>query len=147
MKSGKLSFANIDEYIGCFSEDIQAVLEELRSAIRKAAPTAVEKISYQMPAFALDGNLVYFAAYKNHIGFYPTSTGIKEFLPELTSYKTSKGAIQFPIGERLPLKLIARIVKFRVKENTEKKTKKPAKKTKTIRKKTKSGSIQKVRKK
>ncbi|TGL97447.1 DUF1801 domain-containing protein [Leptospira barantonii] len=119
MENKKLSFTNIDEYIRCFPEDIQTILEELRSAIQKAAPKAIEKISYQMPAFALGGNLVYFAAYKNHIGFYPTSSGIRAFLPELTSYKTSKGAIQFPIEEPLPLKLIAKIVKFRVKENTE----------------------------
>ncbi|MGJ4751451.1 iron chaperone [Leptospira kmetyi] len=117
MENKKLSFTNIDEYIRCFPEDVQTVLKELRSAILKAAPDAEEKISYQMPAFALGGNLVYFAAYKNHIGFYPTSSGIKAFLSELDSYKTSKGAIQFPIGQPLPLKLIARIVKFRVEQN------------------------------
>lgn len=117
MKSKKLNFKNIDEYINNFPKDLQDQLKKLRSTIRKAAPNAEEKISYQMPTFALYGNLVYFAAYKKHIGFYPTSSGIKEFQSELTEYKTSKGAVQFPIDQPLPLKLIAKIVKYRVKEN------------------------------
>ncbi|EMM99073.1 iron chaperone [Leptospira noguchii] len=119
MDSKKLNFKNINEYINLFPEDVQDKLRKLRSTIRKAAPNAEEKISYQMPAFALNGNLVYFAAYKKHIGFYPTSSGIKKFQTELTKYKTTKGAIQFPMDQPLPLKLIAKIVKYRIKENTQ----------------------------
>ncbi|EMJ86130.1 iron chaperone [Leptospira kirschneri] len=119
MKSKKLNFKNIDEYINLFPEDVQDKLRKLRSAIRKAAPNAEEKISYQMPVFALNGNLVYFAAYKKHIGFYPTSSGIKKFQSELNEYKTSKGAVQFPMDQPLPLRLIAKIVKYRIKENTQ----------------------------
>ncbi|EMJ97814.1 iron chaperone [Leptospira alstonii] len=124
MQSKKLDFKNIDNYINRFPEDTRKILEELRSVIRDAAPKAEEKISYQMPAFAFYGNLVYFAAYKKHIGFYPTSSGIRAFQSELTKYKTSKGAVQFPIDQPLPFKLIAKIVKYRVKENKEKKNKK-----------------------
>lgn len=119
MKSKKLNFKNIDEYINLFPEDVQDKLRKLRSTIRKAAPNAEEKISYQMPVFALNGNLVYFAAYKKHIGFYPTSSGIKKFQSELNEYKTSKGAVQFPMDQPLPLRLIAKIVKYRIKENTQ----------------------------
>ncbi|EKO15786.1 iron chaperone [Leptospira kirschneri] len=119
MKSKKLNFKNIDEYINFFPEDVQDKLKKLRSTIRKAAPNAEEKISYQMPVFALNGNLVYFAAYKKHIGFYPTSSGIKKFQSELNEYKTSKGAVQFPMDQPLPLRLIAKIVKYRIKENTQ----------------------------
>ncbi|EKP04575.1 PF08818 domain protein [Leptospira kirschneri str. 2008720114] len=119
MKSKKLNFKNIDEYINFFPEDVQDKLRKLRSTIRKAAPNAEEKISYQMPVFALNGNLVYFAAYKKHIGFYPTSSGIKKFQSELNEYKTSKGAVQFPMDQPLPLRLIAKIVKYRIKENTQ----------------------------
>ena len=109
---------NIDEYIAGFSKDIQATLQQLRTTINTAAPGATEVISYQMPAFKLNGNsLLYFAACKNHIGFYPTSSGIRAFSKELSVYKGSKGAVQFPIGQPLPLGLISRIVKFRVKEN------------------------------
>ncbi|EQA69723.1 iron chaperone [Leptospira noguchii] len=119
MDSKKLNFKNIDEYINLFPKDVQDKLRKLRSTIRKAAPNAEEKISYQMPTFVLNGNLVYFAAYKKHIGFYPTSSGIKKFQTELTKYKTTKGAIQFPMDQLLPLKLIAKIVKYRIKENTQ----------------------------
>ncbi|EMO53276.1 iron chaperone [Leptospira noguchii] len=119
MDSKKLNFKNIDEYINLFPKDVQDKLRKLRSTIRKAAPNAEEKISYQMPTFVLNGNLVYFAAYKKHIGFYPTSSGIKKFQTELTKYKTTKGAIQFPMDQPLPLKLIAKIVKYRIKENTQ----------------------------
>ncbi|EMO38783.1 PF08818 domain protein [Leptospira noguchii serovar Autumnalis str. ZUN142] len=119
MDSKKLNFKNINEYINLFPEDVQDKLRKLRSTIRKAAPNAEEKISYQMPAFALNGNLVYFAAYKKHIGFYPTSSGIKKFQTELTKYKTTKGAIQFPMDQPLPLKLITKIVKYRIKENAQ----------------------------
>lgn len=111
---------NIDEYIRNSPEDVRETLKKLRSTIQKAAPKAEEVISYQMPAFKYHGMLVYFAAFKNHIGFYPTSSGIKAFQNEFSDYKWSKGAVQFPMDEPLPLGLISRIVKFRVKENTEK---------------------------
>jgi Uncharacterized conserved protein len=107
-------------YIATFPESIQPMLKKLRTVIKEAAPEAEEKISYQMPAYMLRGPLVYFAAYKTHIGFYPTSSGIRNFQDELTDYKTSKGAVQFPINESLPYDLIRRIVKFRVEENSQK---------------------------
>jgi len=106
-----------DEYIANFPIHIQKILEELRSTIKKAAPEASEKISYQMPAFTLEGNLVYFAAHTNHIGFYPTSSGVEAFKKELAGFKISKGSIQFPLDKPLPLNLITKIVTFRVKEN------------------------------
>jgi uncharacterized protein YdhG (YjbR/CyaY superfamily) len=107
----------IDDYIARFPEEIQAMLKEIRMAVQKAAPMASEKISYRIPTFTLNGNLVHFAAFSHHIGFYPTSSGITAFKKELTGYKTSRGTIQFPFGEPLPLDLVTRIVKFRVKEN------------------------------
>ena len=113
----KSKFQNIDEYISLFPKDVQAILESLRQTIHKAAPKAEEAISYQMPTFKLNGNLVHFAAYKNHVGFYPTPSGIGAFKKELSKYKGSKGAVQFPIDEKLPLGLITKIVKFRVKED------------------------------
>jgi uncharacterized protein YdhG (YjbR/CyaY superfamily) len=111
---------NTDEYIEGFPLHVQQVLQELRHTIRKAAPDAEERISYQMPAFFLNGVLVYFAAYKKHIGFYPTASGIAKFREELSAYKSSKGAVQFSIDKPLPLELITRIVKLRLKENLEK---------------------------
>ena len=111
---------DIDGYIAAFPVHIQHILQKIRLTIKKAAPDALEKISYQMPAFTLKGILVYFAAHKNHIGFYPTSSGIKVFKDELAGYNFSKGAIQFPIDKPIPLKLITKIVKFRVEENLEK---------------------------
>ena len=110
----------IDEYIKDFSEDVQEKLEALRATIRKAAPDAEEIISYGMPTFYLKGNLVHFAAFKNHIGFYPAPAGIEAFNEELSPYKTSKGAAQFPIDKPLPLSLVSKIVKYRVKQNLEK---------------------------
>jgi uncharacterized protein YdhG (YjbR/CyaY superfamily) len=110
---------NVDEYIAGFPGDIQKILEEVRVTIKKAAPQAEEVISYSMPAFRQNGMLVFYAAHKNHIGFYPTSSGTTVFKEELTGYNTSKGAIQFPLGKPIPLDLITKIVKFRVKENTE----------------------------
>ncbi len=107
----------IDEYIAGFPRDVQAMLEQLRSAIRKAAPAATEKISYRIPTFYLNGNLVHFAAAKHHIGFYPTSSGVREFQSELSAYKTSKGAIQLPLNAPIPVALIRKIVQFRVTEN------------------------------
>ncbi len=107
----------IDEYLINFPANIQVILEELRATIRKAAPEATETISYQMPTFTLHGNLVHFAAYKNHIGFYPAPSGIAAFQKELASYKGAKGSVQFPLDQPLPLALISQIVTFRVKEN------------------------------
>ena len=116
-------FKSIDEYIGTFPTNVQSILQELRQTIGKAAPEAQEKISYQIPTFALQGNLVHFAAFKNHIGFYPDPSGIEAFKKELSRYKGAKGSVQFPINEPLPLSLISRIVKFRVKENLARKKK------------------------
>jgi uncharacterized protein YdhG (YjbR/CyaY superfamily) len=114
---GKIN--SINDYIQSFPIEIQKNLLKLRALIQKAAPEAIEKISYEMPTFYLSGNLVHFAAYKNHIGFYPTSSGIAEFTEELKDYKTSKGTVQFPINQPLPTELIQKIVKFRVNENTQ----------------------------
>lgn len=110
----------IDEYISSFPKNTQNILEEIRLTIRKAAPDAVEAISYAIPTFKLNGNLVHFAAFKNHIGFYPTPSGIEEFEKELSVYKQGKGSVQFPIDRPLPLELISKIVKYRVKKNSEK---------------------------
>lgn len=109
----------IDEYIASFTPDIQEILEKIRKTIRDAAPEAREAISYQMPTFKMHGNLVHFAAFKKHIGFYPTPSGIEAFENELAGYKTSKGAIQFPLDKPIPYELISRIVKFRVKEDVD----------------------------
>jgi len=117
MESNKVGFVSIDEYIATFPEEIQKILEELRATIKAAAPDAEEKINYQMPTFALKGNLVHFAAYKNHIGFYPAPSGIQAFTNELSIYTSAKGSVRFPIDEPLPLELISKIVKFRVAEN------------------------------
>ena len=110
-------FKTIDEYIASFPKDIQAKLSELRKAVREAAPQAEETISYQMPAFKQNGVLVYFAAFKNHISFFPTSSGVEKFKGKLSSYKTSKGTIQFPLNQPMPSDLVKEIVRFRVKEN------------------------------
>jgi uncharacterized protein YdhG (YjbR/CyaY superfamily) len=117
MESNKVGFNSINEYIATFPEEIQKILEELRATIKAAAPDAEEKISYQMPTFALHGNLVHFAAFKKHIGFYPTPSGIQAFKKELSIYEGAKGSIKFPIEKPLPLELISKIVKFRVAEN------------------------------
>ncbi len=120
MEGNKITYKSIDEYISNFPPEVQEILKRLRKVIKEAAPDAEEKISYQMPAFVLHGNLVYFAAYKNHIGFYPTSSGVDAFKHELSEYKTSKGTVQFPIKKSLPYELISKIVKFRVIENIKK---------------------------
>lgn len=117
MDSQKRAFRSIDEYIATFPADMRARLEAMRAAIRAAAPDAVERISYQMPTFAQEGNLVHFAALRDGIGFYPTSSGIAAFQDELARYNGSKGAVRFPISEPLPLELITRIVHYRVAEN------------------------------
>jgi uncharacterized protein YdhG (YjbR/CyaY superfamily) len=111
---------DIDEYIAGFPKGIQKNLNQIRATIKKAAPGAEETIKYAMPTFTLHGNLVYFAAFKNHIGFYPVPTGIDAFEKELSIYKTGKGSVQFPLDQPMPLGLIAKIVKFRIKENLEK---------------------------
>jgi uncharacterized protein YdhG (YjbR/CyaY superfamily) len=124
MESSKTTPKDIDEYIRLFPDDIQAPLQSLRQTIREAAPDAKETISYQMPAFKQNGILVYFAAFKKHIGFYPTSSGIEAFREELSAYEGSKGTVRFPIDKPLPLDLVRDIVKFRVQENLEKQRKK-----------------------
>jgi uncharacterized protein YdhG (YjbR/CyaY superfamily) len=116
----KKSFKNIDGYIAAFPPEMQALLEQVRTTIRNAAPEAEETISYEIPTFKLHGNLVHFAAFKTHIGFYPTPSGIEAFKTALSKYKGAKGSVQYPLDKPLPLDLIAEIVKFRVKENLEK---------------------------
>ncbi len=127
----KSDFKTIDAYIRTFPNDVQVLLQQLRETIQKAAPQAEEAISYQMPTYKLEGNLVHFAAYKNHIGFYPAPTGLKAFENEIAKYKHSKGAVQFPLDKPLPVGLITKIVKYRVKKNLEKvKVKKTSSKNK-----------------
>ncbi len=116
----KKNFTSIDEYIAAFPKETQKILKEIRAAIKAAAPNAEEKISYQMPTFFLNGNLIHFAAYKNHIGIYPTPSGTQAFKDEISRYQGAKGSIRLPIDEPMPLKLISRIVKFRVAENLQK---------------------------
>jgi uncharacterized protein YdhG (YjbR/CyaY superfamily) len=120
----------IDEYIQGFPPHVQAILSELRSTIRQAAPQAVEKIAYRIPTFYLNGNLVHFAAFQHHIGFYPAPSGIARFQKELKRYRSAKGSVQFPLDEPLPLELIAKIVEFRVAENSRKKAKRQRSKAK-----------------
>lgn len=119
MRTKQTSPKDIEEYIARFPEDIQEILEKLRMTIREAAPEAEERISYQMPTFALKGNLVHFAAHKSHIGFYPTPSGIEEFEKELSPYVGGKGSVRFPLDQPIPYDLISKIVRFRVKENLE----------------------------
>ena len=111
---------DIDKYIAGFTSDKQKLLKQLRGIIRKAAPEAQEAISYGMPAFKQNGMLVFFAAWKNHIGFYPTSSGIKAFKKDLSPFEVSKGTVQFSLDKPLPKGLVSKIVKFKVKENLEK---------------------------
>jgi uncharacterized protein YdhG (YjbR/CyaY superfamily) len=122
MEETKMTFTSIDEYILQFSPEIQEKLKTIRKVIKESAPEAQEKISYQMPAFVLHGNLVYFAAFKNHIGFYPTSSGIAAFKQELSEYKGAKGSVQFPHNKPIPYELIRKMVTFRVEENSKKAT-------------------------
>lgn len=119
MDKNKAGFSSIDEYIATFPPDIQKILEKIRAIVKAAAPEAQEKISYQMPTFFLNGNLVHFAAFKNHIGFYPTPSGIEKFKKELAGYQGAKGSVQFPLDEPIPYALISEIVKFRVEENSQ----------------------------
>ena len=113
-------FETVDQYISGFIPSTQTKLRQLRSVIRKTAPQAEECISYNMPTYKMNGPLVYFAGYKNHIGFYPLTTVLKVFKDELTSYKQSKGTVQFPLDKPIPLDLVRRMVSFRIKENQEK---------------------------
>lgn len=114
----------IDTYIAQFPEDVRIKLEEIRAIVRKHAPDAVEKISYGIPTFDLNGNLVHFAGYKAHVGFYPGASGIEAFQHEFTKYKWARGSVQFPLDKKLPKTLIAKMVKYRVVQNLEKGTKK-----------------------
>jgi len=120
MKDSNNVYNTIDEYIMTFPNKVQEKLKQIRQVIKAAAPDAEERISYQMPAFWLKGNLVYFTAFKNHIGFYPTGSGIDAFKKDLAKYKGGKGSVQFPLTKPLPLELINKIVKFRVSENLRK---------------------------
>jgi uncharacterized protein YdhG (YjbR/CyaY superfamily) len=116
--------SNIDEYIGAFPNDVQEILEKVRATIQKSAPDATEKISYSMPAFEQNGIVVYFAAFKNHIGLYALPSGHEAFATELSKYKSGKGSVQFPLDKPMPFDLITQIVQFRVKENMDKAKKK-----------------------
>lgn len=115
---------NIDAYIAGFPKDIQVILEQIRETIKQAAPEATEAIKYAIPTFMFKGNLVHFAAFKNHIGFYAAPSGNETFQKELSEYKQGKGSIQFPLDKPMPLSLISKMVKFRVQENIEKAKKK-----------------------
>jgi uncharacterized protein YdhG (YjbR/CyaY superfamily) len=127
MQPGK-GYQSVDEYIATFPPEIRALLQQVRATVRAAAPDAVERIAYQMPTLYQHGNVVHFAALKQHIGFYPTSSGVAAFASELGPYISTKGAIRFPLDRPLPLDLIARITRFRVGENRERAAAKAAKK-------------------
>lgn len=120
MKADQAEPKDIDEYIAGFPDDIQKILQEIRLTIRKAAPDAEETIKYRMPTFTLHGNLVHFAAFKEHIGFYPAPRGIEAFKEELSAYEGAKGTVRFPFGKPVPFDLIRRIVELRVKDNLKK---------------------------
>ena len=120
MEENKARPTTIDEYIAQYPEDVQAIMTRIRAVIKESAPEAVEKISYQMPAFSDHGTLVWFGAFKHHIGFYPTGSGIEAFQEELSGYKQSKGAVQFPLDKPIPYDLIGKIVKYRLTENRKK---------------------------
>ena len=119
MKTELTSPQNIDDYIAGFPPGVQTILKQIRTTIRKAAPGAAEAIKYRLPTFVLHGNLVHFGAFKKHIGFYATPTGNRKFREELSSYQGAKGSVQFPLDKPIPLSLISKMVKFRVKENLE----------------------------
>ncbi len=117
MKSDAASPNSINAYIAGFPEDVQVILEKIRGIVREAAPEAQEAIKYQIPTFVLNGNLVHFAAFQKHIGFYPTPSGIEQFKDVLSAYQSAKGSVQFPLNSPIPYTLIKKIVKFRVNEN------------------------------
>jgi uncharacterized protein YdhG (YjbR/CyaY superfamily) len=129
MKTHRLQPGNIDEYIAAFSPEVQSILQKIRSTIRKAAPDAQEKISYQIPTFTLMGNLIHFAAFKNHIGLYPPVKGDEKLGAEIARYRGEKGNLKFPLDEPIPYTLIGRIAKFRVKEQLERAESKRRKKS------------------
>jgi len=120
MNENKAQFSNIDEYIALFPDEIQEILTKIRNIIKENAPEASEKISYQMPTYFLNGNLIHFAAFKHHIGLYPTPTGIDAYKEELSKYKGAKGSVQFLLDQPIPYDLIKRIVIYRVEESTKK---------------------------
>lgn len=128
MKSDEKAVDTIDGYIAGFPPDVQKVLQKVRATIRKAAPAAEEAIKYRIPTFILHGNLVHFAAFKKHVGFYPAPSAIEKFKAELEGYEGAKGSVQFPLDQPLPFGLITRIVKFRVRESTERAQAGPGKK-------------------
>lgn len=117
MNADRVSPKTIAEYIVAFPEEVQEILQEIRTIIKRAAPDAEETIKYQIPTFVLHGNLVHFAAYERHIGFYPGPSGIEAFRDELAAYRSAKGSVQFPLGEPIPFDLIRRVVEFRIAEN------------------------------
>jgi uncharacterized protein YdhG (YjbR/CyaY superfamily) len=114
------SYRTIDEYNSGFPENIRVILERLRKTIKKEAPEFQESIAYGIPTFKLNGNLFHFAAYKHHIGFYPTPSALEAFSKRLSEYKTSKGAVKFPLSQPIPYRLVEEIVKFRVNEALQK---------------------------
>jgi uncharacterized protein YdhG (YjbR/CyaY superfamily) len=117
MEKSAPSYQTIDEYIRLYPQEIQDLMETLRKVIKEEAPDTIERIAYGMPTFSQEGNVCHFAAFKNHIGFFPGANGVAEFISELGTYKTSKGTIQFPYSRPMPLDLVRRIVRFRVAEN------------------------------
>jgi uncharacterized protein YdhG (YjbR/CyaY superfamily) len=119
MTTKRTTAKDIEEYIAGFPKDVQEILEKIRATIREAAPDAEETINYGIPTFTLKGNLVHFAAFKKHIGFYPTPSGIEKFENELSAYQGAKGSVQFPLDQPIPYDLISEIVRFRVTENLE----------------------------
>lgn len=131
MQTKNSGVGSIDQYIATFPEPIQELLQTMRTTIQAAAPEAEERINYQMPTFTLHGNLVHFVAFKQHIGFYPTPSGISAFQEELAIYPSAKGSVQFPHDMPLPLELISKIVRFRVEENLRKAAATPSKKKRT----------------
>jgi uncharacterized protein YdhG (YjbR/CyaY superfamily) len=120
MATSQTAPRDIDDYIARFPDDVRQILEKIRMTVRKAAPNAQETISYQIPTFTLHGNLVHFAAFKKHIGFYPGPSGVEKFKDELSAYNGAKGSVQFPLDKPVPFSLISRIVKFRLNENLKK---------------------------
>ena len=128
----RVAAKDIDAYIGGFPPDVRKKLEAVRRTIRAAAPDASEKISYQIPTFTLHGNLVHFAAFRNHIGFYPGAEGIKAFKAKLKGYKSAKGSVQFPLDKAVPLGLVTAIVKFRVEADSKKAKPKGSRKARSL---------------
>ncbi|MEK6375192.1 MAG: DUF1801 domain-containing protein [Acidobacteriota bacterium] len=120
MRAGKTAPKDIDDYIAGFPDDVQEILQKMRATIKKAAPDAEEAIKYQIPTFVLNGNLVHFAAFKSHIGFYPVPRGVEEFKKELSLYEGGKGTLRLPFDRPIPVALIHKIVRFRAKQNLEK---------------------------